>query len=135
MTADSNYISNFSTFFGDLTQRIVGKRIGVQTLRPSYIRWYHESYPDTVKDLASLKRLMKNLHQTAVHVHLAYRKHVTPAEEWAAAQRAIDEEAGFYEAQHKRKAAPEVPVIVLEQPAAPAAPKKKRGRPRKVVTA
>jgi hypothetical protein len=140
MTPDSNYITNFSTFFGNLTVKVIGKRVGVQALRPSYIRWFHETHPDIVKDLASLKRLMKNMHQTAVHVHLAYRKKVTAEEEFDAAQRAIDEESGFYEAQKRKEKAPAlarepVPVIVLEQPAAAPAPvvKKRTRRPKKVV--
>jgi hypothetical protein len=137
MKEDSNYITNFSTFFGNLTQRIVGKRVGVQVLRVAYIHWFHDTFPEAVKDVANFRRVLRNLHQFTFHTHLSYRKNITPEQEWAALQRTLEQEAsGFYEAQQKVHAPPRepVPVIVLEPPAAQPVPKKKRtGRPKKVV--
>jgi len=59
---------------GDLTMKIVKKRFTSTRMRASFITTSHKEHQEI--DLAELHKVMKELHQTNVEVHLAYSKHL-----------------------------------------------------------
>lgn len=56
------------------------KRIGASILRIMKITHYHET-TESIKDLTEVRKLMTQMHQTDIDVHLGYIKKVAKAKE------------------------------------------------------
>jgi hypothetical protein len=68
--------SAFGTHLGNLTDKIVGKRFTTQRMRVSFITNYHKTAVANgeIVNLAETKKVMRQLHQKSVSVHLSYAK-------------------------------------------------------------
>lgn len=67
-------IPNFSTFLSTLANDITGKNFSNRLMRSSYIRWWHDNNSGSGVDVMKTKKMMRELHQTNIEVHLAYDK-------------------------------------------------------------
>ena len=65
----------FGTRLGDLTQTILGKRFTCNRMRASFITNWHEQHTKDGKvNVADMRAVMRQLHQTNFGINLSYEK-------------------------------------------------------------